>query len=320
MDTLLLALDFGGTKHTAGLLRLGERAWASHSRVFSPPGADGAYDQATMRSMAHGLLSQAPGKLAAIGVSFGGPVDAQRGLVRLSHHVPGWEETPLRQMLESEFGVPVAVDNDANVAAFGEWRFGAGQGATSLLYVTVSTGIGGGWVLEGRVWSGADGMAGEIGHVVVNPGGRPCVCGKQGCLEAEACGPALAAKARARLAADPAAGPVLAGLAGGNPDAVTGEMLARAAAAGDPLALAVLDEGATMLGAGLGGAINLVNPQRVVLGGGVTKSGDRWWRIVRETARYHVLPQTRVEIVPAAMSDDAPLWGAAALAEKLLNQ
>ncbi|OQA39438.1 MAG: Glucokinase [Chloroflexi bacterium ADurb.Bin325] len=96
--------------------------------------------------------------------------------------------------------------------------------------------------------------------------------------------------------------------------------MAQAAAAGDPLALAVLDEGAAMLGAGLGGAINLVNPQRVVLGGGVTKSGDRWWRIVRETARYHVLPQTRVEIVPAAMSDDAPLWGAAALAEKLLDQ
>ncbi len=320
MDKLLLALDYGGTKHTAAILRAGEHAWAAHSRVYSPHDPSATYDQATMRSMAHGLLMQVPGQLAAIGVSFGGPVDAQRGLVRLSHHVPGWEETPLRQMLESEFGVPVAVDNDANVAAFGEWRFGAGQGATSLLYVTVSTGIGGGWVLEGRVWSGADGMAGEIGHVVVNPGGRPCVCGKQGCLEAEACGPALAAKARDRLAGDPAAGPVLAGLAGGSPDAVTGEMLARAAAAGDPLALAVLDEGAAMLGAGLGGAINLVNPQRVVLGGGVTKSGDRWWRIVRETARYHVLPQTRVEIVPAAMSDDAPLWGAAALAEKLLNQ
>lgn len=325
MDKLLLALDYGGTKHTAAILRLGEPAWAAHSRVYSPHDPDGAragaaYDQATMRSMAHGLLMQVPGRLAAIGVSFGGPVDAQRGLVRLSHHVPGWEETPLRQMLESEFDVPVAVDNDANVAAFGEWRFGAGQGATSLLYVTVSTGIGGGWVLDGRVWSGADGMAGEIGHVVVNPGGMPCVCGKQGCLEAESCGPALAAKARGRLAVDASTAPVLAGLAGGNPDAVTGEMVARAAAAGDPLALAVLDEGAAMLGAGLGGAINLFNPQRVVLGGGVTKSGDRWWRIVRETARYHVLPQTRVEIVPAAMSDDAPLWGAAALAEKLLNQ
>ena len=320
MDKLLLALDYGGTKHTAAILRVGEQAWAAHSRVYSPHDPDASYDQATMRSMAHGLMMQVPGQLAAIGVSFGGPVDAQRGLVRLSHHVPGWEETPLRQMLESEFGVPVAVDNDANVAAFGEWRFGAGQGATSLLYVTVSTGIGGGWVLEGRVWSGADGMAGEIGHVVVNPGGMPCVCGQQGCLEAEACGPALAAKARDRLAADPATGPVLAGLASGNPDAVTGEMLARAAAAGDPLALAVLDEGAAMLGAGLGGAINLVNPQRVVLGGGVTKSGDRWWRIVRETARHHVLPQTRVEIIPAAMSDDAPLWGAAALAEKLLNR
>ena len=95
------------------------------------------------------------------------------GLVRLSHHVPGWEEIPLPDQLQAEFGVPAAVDNDANVAALGEWRFGAGQGAASLLYVTISTGIGGGWVLGGRIWGGADGMAGEIGHMIVRPGGAP---------------------------------------------------------------------------------------------------------------------------------------------------
>jgi glucokinase len=322
VNDLLLALDYGGTKHMAGLLRPGERTWAAYTRVQSPPGPDAAYDQATMRRMALGMLAQAPGRLAAIGVSFGGPVDATRGLVRLSHHVPGWEEVPLRDQLQTEFGVPVAVDNDANVAALGEWRFGAGQGAESLLYVTISTGIGGGWVLGGRIWGGADGMAGEIGHMIVRPGGAPCACGRHGCTEAEACGWAIAAKARERLSdkrrKTKDEGARLLTLAGGRAEAVTAQMVAQAADSGDALAQAVMDEAARALGSALGAAISLMNPERTVLGGGVTKSGERWWQIVRATARDHVLPQTRVDIVPAALGDDAPLWGAAALAEALI--
>ena len=186
--------------------------------AFAPPGADGAWDQAAMLGLARGLLAQNPGKLAAIGVSFGGPVDASRGLVRLSHHVPGWEDVPLRDRLQAELGAPVAVDNDANVASLGEWRFGAGQGCDSLFYVTVSTGIGGGWVLGGRIWSGADGMAGEIGHMVVRPGGVPCVCGKRGCLEAEACGWGIAYKARAAAGGDDER---LLAQAGGRAEAIT---------------------------------------------------------------------------------------------------
>jgi glucokinase len=219
-------------------------------------------------------------------------------------------------------GAPVAVDNDANVAALGEWTFGAGRGCASLLYVTVSTGIGGGWVLGGRIWSGADGMAGEIGHIVVRPGGVPCVCEKAGCLEAEACGWGIAAKARARLADDGRwtmdDGGRLLALAGGRADAVTAQMVAQAAASGDSLAQSLLDDAAEALGIGLGGAINLMNPERIVLGGGVTKSGERWWQIVRGAARHHALPQMRVEIAPAALADDAPLWGAAALAQELV--
>ncbi len=315
---LLLALDYGGTKHSAALLARGERSWLAQARTYSPPGADARYDQATMLRMAYELLARHPGRLAAVGVSFGGPVDAARGLVRLSHHVPGWEETPLRAQLQAEFGVPVAVDNDANVAALGEWRYGAGQGCASLFYVTVSTGVGGGWVLDGRVWSGADGMAGEIGHMVVRPGGEPCVCGKRGCVEAEACGTAIGRKAGRQLREAPAAGPVLYQLCAGRPETITGEMVSRAAAAGDGLALAVLEDAAHALGAGLGAAINLMNPERIVLGGGVTKSGEHWWGAVRAAARAHALPQMRAEIVPAGLGDDAPLWGAAALAEGLL--
>jgi glucokinase len=306
---MILALDYGGTKHTAALLAVGERAWLVHERAYSPPGADGSYDRATMIKMAHGLLARAQGRLAAVGVSFGGPVDGATGMVRLSHHVPGWQDTPLRDQLQAEFGVPASVDNDANVAALGEWKFGVGQGCSSLLYITVSTGIGGGWVLNGRIYSGADGMAGEIGHVVVRPGGAQCVCGKRGCLEVEACGPAIAKKMHERLQA---------GETSQVGDSVTGELVARAAQQGDRLAQDVMDDAARMLGIGLGGAINLMNPARVVLGGGVTKSGERYWRIVHETARAHALPQMRVDIQPAALGDDAPLWGAVALAELLL--
>jgi glucokinase len=315
---LLLALDYGGTKHTAALLRRGETDWAAHARVYSPPGANGAYDRATMLRMARDLLARTPGRLAAIGVSFGGPVDAPRGLVRLSHHVPGWEETPLRDQLQAELGAPATVDNDANVAALGEWRQGAGQGCASVFYATVSTGVGGGWVLNGRIWGGADGMAGEIGHVVVRPGGMACVCRRQGCVEAEACGTGIARAARARLAAEPGAGQALRALAGGDVGAVTAQHVAQAAEAGDRLAVEVLEHAGRMLGLGLATAAGLMNPERIVLGGGVTKSGERWWRAVRETARANTLPEARVEIVPAALGDDAPLWGAIALAEALV--
>ena len=116
--------------------------------------------------------------------------------MRLSHHVAGWENIPLKDLLEEEFGVPVSVDNDANVAALGEHRFGAGQGYDSLFYITVSTGVGGGWILNGKPWRGTSGMAGEIGHMVVDPNGPVCLCGKRGCVERLASGPYMAQNVR----------------------------------------------------------------------------------------------------------------------------
>jgi glucokinase len=306
-QTLVLALDYGGSKHTAAIAVAGERVWLACERIASPPGADARYDQAAMIGLARRLLAGAEGRLVAVGVSFGGPVDAAAGTVKLSHHVPGWEDTPLREQLQAAFGVPAVVENDANAAALGEWKFGAGQGCASLLYVTVSTGIGGGWVLNGQIYRGADGMAGEIGHVVVRSDGAACVCGKRGCLEAEAGGPAIARLMRQRWGQ-------------GSPEPWTGESVAVAAAKGDPRAQEVMDDAARFLGAGLGGAINLMNPERVVLGGGVANSGERWWRIVIQTARFHALPQMRVDIQPAALGDEAPLWGAVALAETVFTR
>ena len=318
-ESLLLALDFGGTKLTAGLTAPGERRWRAHRRVPAPPGSNAQSDREIMMALAQDMLTTAELPLAAVGVSFGGPVDAARGVVLLSHHVPGWENTPLRQWLEARLGVPVAVDNDANAGALGEWRFGAGQGCDSILYVTVSTGIGGGWIVNGQPYRGADGMAGEIGHIVIQPGGSECICGRRGCLEALAAGPAIARRARECLAGNPTAGRALRALAGGDMEAITARHVSQAAATGDDLAQQVLDEVAHFLGQGIGSAITLMNPQRVVVGGGVAKSGPRYFEMVRAAARANVLPGMTVDIVPAALGDDAPLWGAVVLAGDLLD-
>jgi glucokinase len=318
-ERLLLALDFGGTKLTAGLAVSGEHGWRAHKMVPSPPGSNAQSDLEVMMGLARDLLATAEAPLAAVGVSFGGPVDAARGLVLLSHHVPGWEEMPLREWLEERLGVPAAVDNDANAGALGEHRFGAGQGYDSLMYITVSTGVGGGWILNGQPWRGADGMAGEIGHTVVDPDGPLCLCGKRGCVERLASGPYIAQRAREWLKVQPERGRILRTLARDNLEAITAKLVAQAAAQGDALAWEALEIAAWGLGVGIGNAANLVNPGCFVLGGGVTKAGERFWEEMRRTARETALPEVHFEVVPAVLGDDAPLWGAVALAEDIIG-
>lgn len=315
--TLILALDFGGTKLSAAVLTRGEEAWLRRERVFSKRGATAEDDLAAMSDLAERLLSGE--RPAAVGVSFGGPVLAAEGRVRLSDHVPGWEDMPLATWLEARYRAPAAVDNDANVAALGEYRYGAGRGCDSLLYVTVSTGVGGGWVLQGRPWRGADSMAGEIGHTVADPQGPRCYCGQRGCVERLASGPYLAAYARELLEAEAEAGAQLRRRAQGRLASLTAEDVAAAAAEGDALAWRALERSAWALGLGLGNAVNFMNPARIVLGGGVTKAGERYWDRLCEVTRAVARPQARLDLVPAALGDDAPLWGAVALAERRLR-
>ncbi|MEH1837257.1 MAG: ROK family protein [Nostoc sp.] len=317
--TLILALDFGGTKLAAATVNVGSRKWLRYERRLSPANANASTDLEIMRSLIYSMLEDT--KPAAISVSFGGPVDASTGIVRLSHHVAGWENIPLKRLLEEEFGVPVGVDNDANVAALGEHRFGAGQGYDSLFYITVSTGVGGGWILNGQPWRGAGGMAGEIGHMVVDPAGPVCLCGKRGCVERLASGPYMAQNVREILEKEAQRckglrdGEILRSLVGNNLTLLTGQLVSEAAAAGDDLAKEVLHKAAWALGVGIGNVANLMNPQRFVLGGGVTKAGEDFWQVLRQVARQTALPEVDFEIVSATLGDDAPLWGAVALAE-----
>lgn len=314
MTDLILAFDFGGTKHTAGLIERGATSWLAQKQVASPPGADGDYDIATMLGMGRELLAGA--RPAAVGVSFGGPVHYASGTVILSHHVPGWENKPLRRLIEAEFGAPTNVDNDANVAAVGEHRFGAGQGCSSLLYITVSTGVGGGWILDNRSWRGRDSMAGEFGHIMVDPRGPECVCGSHGCVERMASGTHIGLRARAWLAEQPERGAILRQLVNNDLTAVDGKAVAQAAAAGDELAWESLEISARALGQAIGSTANLMNPERFVLGGGTTKSGDRYWETLRAAARAAAMPEVHVEVVPAGLGDFAPLWGAVAIADQ----
>ena len=309
----ILALDFGGTKHAAALKMTGEDRWLAVARSPAPPDADGPKDLACVAQLAERLLQGE--KPDAIGVSFGGPIRAETGVVRLSHHVPGWENVPLKAWLEERFGAPTAADNDANVAAWGERQFGAGRGCDNLFYATVSTGVGGGWILNGKLWHGVDGMAGEIGHTTIDPAGPLCLCGKRGCVERLASGPYLALDARAALEKDRDRGAVLRRLAGGDLQNLTAQHLSVAAAEGDSLARSLLQRAGWAIGVGIGNAANFINPQLFVLGGGVTKAGNIFWQAARSAARETALPEVAFDIVPAALGDEAPLWGAAALGE-----
>ncbi len=152
--------------------------------------------------------------------------------VRLSHHVPGWENIPLGQLLQDEFHAPVHIDNDANAAALGEYRYGAGQGFVNLFYITISTGVGGGWILNGQIWRGADSMAGEIGHTIVDPQGPKCLCGKRGCVERLASGRYMAQDARQRLYENVHQESILRELCNGNLESIDGVMISQAAALG----------------------------------------------------------------------------------------
>lgn len=313
---MILALDFGGTKLAAATVEPGARAFRARASMPSPPNKSAEADREIILALAKEVLG---GKRpAAVGVSFGGPV--REGVVLLSHHVPDWEDFPLAEWLREHFGVPAAVENDANAAALGEWRYGAGRGTRYFLYVTVSTGVGGGIVIGGRLYRGADSLAGEIGHMVVDPGGPRCTCGRRGCLEAFSAGPAIARRARELLASHHRSGEgrIILELVGGDPSRITAREVAMAAARGDPLAAEILREAGEALGFGLAQAIALLNPERVALGGGVVKAGEPFLAHVRKAANAWAFPGARVEIALAELGDDAPLWGAAALAQDLL--
>jgi len=315
----VVGVDLGGTKIYT-LLATVEGTVAAEMEV---PTVAGRGYEAVLDRIADTVAAVAaqagvkPENVRAVGVGAPGPLNPDTGVV---HQAPnlGWKRVPLRADLEARLALPVRLENDANLGALGEYTFGAGRGCAELVYVTVSTGIGGGLILRGEIYGGAGGGAGEIGHITVVPGGPRCRCGSRGCLEAVASGTAIALRARELLdrGAGAGAGAGILALAGGEAEAVTAATVARAAEAGDPEARAILDEAAWHLGTGLAAVVNLLNPCRIVLGGGVMKSGRLLWDRMDRSLREQALDAAyrRVRLVPGALGARAGALGAVALA------
>jgi glucokinase len=276
-----LAIDIGGTKFSVALFE--DEALAR--RVTRA--TDGQGGPEWMLNQIGAIARD--WRFARCGVGFGGPVEFSLRRVALSTHVAGWSDFRLAQRLEELLHVPVALDNDANAGALGEARYGAGRGARPLFYMTLSTGIGGGIVLEdGRVYRGADSWAGEIGHIILHPDGPECLCGARGCFE-RICGGLWLERDHGKPARELLEDPEF-------------------------VASYVVD-----LAQGLKAAIMLLNPARIVIGGGIAQAGDRLFAPLRLELRRQVTnwSRARLDVVPAALGDDSVLWGALALAREV---
>ncbi len=310
----VIAVDIGGTRFRAGLFdQTGKRLEVLEGDTSRAGGRDWMLVQ--IKTRCGELAQRADGPVKAVGVSFGGPVDFERQRVN-SLHVSGWEDFDLARWTRENLNLPCRVDNDANAGALGESRFGAGRGTRSLFYITLSTGIGGGLVIDGRVHHGRDSLAGEIGHLPVSDSDVTCACGAHGCLEAFCSGTAIGQRGREWAARRSESSTRLVELSGGNPEQITSLAVAKAAAEGDPISVEILHETAQWLARGLLTVIRIVNPDKIILGGGVSRAGEVLLTPVRKAVGGLASPslRTSTEIVLAELENYSPLYGAAALA------
>ena len=260
------------------------------------------------------LASVEPSAVSAIGVSCGGPLDTKTGVVYSPPNLPGWDALPLKARLESEFQMPVTIENDANASALAEYRFGGGRGYNALLYMTMSTGIGGGIVIDGHIYRGANDSAGEVGHQILLPDGPLCGCGKRGCLEALCSGPAIARRAQAAIHAQirepqitdaKTSVTTLLNLAGGYIEDVKSEHVLAAARTGDALSLQLINETAYYMGWGIANLVNILNPDIVLLGTIAIAAGDLLLNPIRKTVSGFAMqrPAAAVKIAPAQLGE-----------------
>lgn len=308
----ILGIDIGGTKLAVGVATAEGQLLAEARR---PSGAADGPDAVIGRilEMARETIADAglgPDDLDRIGIGCGGPLDPWRGVVLNALNNPGWIDIPITDRVGGDLGSRAYLDNDANAAALGEHRFGAGRGVANMIYLTVSTGVGGGVVADGRLIRGENGNAAELGHLTVDAHGRPCHCGSVGCVEAYCSGTNIAVRAREALAATDEASRLR------RHEALTAAEVSAAVAAGDALAMRVWDETTTLLGAGMASMIHAFNPSLVILGGGVAKAGDLLFDPVRRVVAERTMPWLHevVRIVPAELGDRTGILGAVAVA------
>lgn len=312
-----IGIDLGGTNIAAGIVDKEGQIMAKRSEPTGLPKTAGALAE-DIRGLAGRLLAENGlgfEQIMAVGIGIPGTVNRESGTVEYANNF-GFEHVPFVSMLKEQFPCPLYAENDAKAAAWGEYRYGAGKGASSLLAVTLGTGVGGGLILNGKIWDGFNGAAGEIGHMVIRRGGRPCTCGRRGCLEAYASATALCALARERAGKEPDS--LLNVSCEGDLRKLDGRAVFDCAGKGDPAALDVLEEFLDCLAEGIANLANILQPEIICIGGGLSGAGERLLEPLKERAYplfYSRASERNPKIVLAGLGNDAGIIGAAVLGE-----
>lgn len=304
----IIAIDVGGTHLRAAVYEAGRPQPLAHLRAETHASEPGAYER--LRDLVRAVWPEGQ-PVAAIGAASPGPLDPRAGVILKTPNIPEWIEFPLVARLRADFGVPAFLDNDANVAALGEWSFGAARDHHDVVYITVSTGIGGGVIVNDRVMQGYHGLAAELGHVIVDPDGPPCNCGFAGHLESFTSGPAIV-----RYVADQLAQGRSSSLRG--VETVDPPSIADAARQGDALAVDAYQRAGEYLGIAVASFLHAFDPSIVIFGGGVSAAGPLLFDPFRRSLEqrvFHPRYLQGLKIEMAALGDDAGLLGALALAQ-----
>jgi len=308
-----IAIDIGGTQTRAAIFPQHSDIPTLTQRISTLK--DGELPLDRLLNLIASIWEQSQPVLA-IGVSVASPVDPYKGVVVAPPNIPGWINLPLQQHIEDRFHVPVVLGNDANLAALAEWKFGSGKGHRNMIYITVSTGIGGGVILDNKLLLGERGLAGELGHITVLPDGPLCGCGQHGHIEAVASGLSIARWTEEELSqGKPSILP-----AGQH---LTAKQIAGAAAQGDELALAAFRRAGTFLGCMFADYLHIFNPTAIIVGGGVSRSGPFFWDPLRSAMQSSVMsPQflNNLTLTTAQLGDEVCLMGALALAQSLTEK
>lgn len=312
---LVIGVDLGGTKVATAAADCSGSLLSKVTKPTLPERGLDAVIETIVDSIREATTSAGGSKqdIRCIGIGSPGPIDPEAGIVVFAPNLM-WHNVPIVGILKGILDLPVYLENDANVAGLGEYRFGAGRGSKNMVYVTVSTGVGGGLILNGEIYAGSFGMAGEVGHMTIASDGPLCGCGNQGCLEALAAGPAIARKAQADILHGQET--IMTEMVSGKIEEITSKTVGEAALAGDILAKEIIEKTGEYLGIAAANLINIINPDTIVIGGGVSNIGELLLAPLRRAAKRRAIKAAfeKVRIVKAELGSDAGLVGAICLA------
>jgi len=312
----VLAIDLGGTKIITAIISNSGQVMAKEYQLTLADEGPQLVIKRIFSAIDHllSLRNIGSSQLASISIAAAGAINFDKGLITSSPNLPGWDAVPLRDIIKEKYRVITFLINDASAAALGEHRLGAGRGVSNLIYLTVSTGIGGGIIINGKLYSGQCGGAGEIGHMTIDVNGPRCNCGNTGCFEVLASGTAVAKEAIRRIRQGERSS--LIEIVAGKIENITAEKVEVAARGGDSLALDIISRAAIYLGVGMVNLVNIFNPEMIIVGGGMAKMGDLLLNPARQVVKERAfqLSAQAVRIVPAQLGEDAGVLGAAIFA------